>query len=604
MNENRTWSRSVWALLMGLFVVGCWPLAAAHAQDVDTIRKALNESDSPPLDLKQYGDPADLAKLPYGKELAEWAAKDNADIPQVTYTQYRTFQRTGDRDSFQRPFFAKRKRLTQHVLAVWLLGQDDRMDRVNDFVWSICEETSWILPAHESSNKYTDLGAAETASELAFTVYLLGDKMPREVRDRVYQEVNRRVITPYIEHPHAQWWWAGRNNWTAVCAGSIGEAVLLLEPDVDRQAVALAQVVDQLNRYIDHAFAPDGGCLEGVGYWNYGLCHFVGCAELLQARTKGRIDLLGQPKIAKIARYPLAVSLGPGAFASFSDAHEAGWLAPFIAVKMAERGNAPGLLGLTRGGPSWRVGEDLFDLIWWGGKKREAPPLHDELLPESGIAKLVGTAAGKQSILVAKAGTNGESHNHNDVGSFIFRVDGETYLTDPGAGLYNRDYFSSKRYENVFANSYGHSVPRIGGHLQQPGSHHKGTLSRGKGEALRIEFDKAYANPELSRAERTLALTQDGMDYRSDYAFKGAGLAVEEAFITWLPVQVHDNIARIQSDRGSVEMTADEGTFQSERLEEACKANHKHGVLTRITLAYPAASKRAVHVAMRYLPGK
>ena len=86
------------------------------------------------------------------------------------------------------------------------------------------------------------------------------------------------------------------------------------------------------------------------------------------------------------------------------------------------------------------------------------------------MARRVGTAARQARCLVAKAGNNAEQHNHNDVGSFVLRVGGTTFLCDPGAGLYNAAYFSSKRYENIFAASYGHSVPRIGGQQQLPGA--------------------------------------------------------------------------------------------------------------------------------------
>lgn len=51
----------------------------------------------------------------------------------------------------------------------------------------------------------------------------------------------------------------------------------------------------------------------------------------------------------------------------------------------------------------------------------------------------------KQTAVIAKGGNNGESHNHNDVGSFQYLADGEAFLDDLGAGEYTKDYFS----ENV-----------------------------------------------------------------------------------------------------------------------------------------------------------
>ena len=92
--------------------------------------------------------------------------------------------------------------------------------------------------------------------------------------------------------------------------------------------------------------------------------------------------------------------------------------------------------------------------------------MQDTWARDIGVAKLTGrTAGGAPVVLAAKAGHNAENHNQNDVGSFVLHVDGESLIREPGRGLYSRDYFSPRRYENVFANSFGHSVPRVGGQL-------------------------------------------------------------------------------------------------------------------------------------------
>ena len=46
----------------------------------------------------------------------------------------------------------------------------------------------------------------------------------------------------------------------------------------------------------------------------------------------------------------------------------------------------------------------------------------------------------KQTAVIAKGGNNGESHNHNDVGSFQYLADGEAFLDDLGAGEYTKDF--------------------------------------------------------------------------------------------------------------------------------------------------------------------
>ena len=74
---------------------------------------------------------------------------DVTAIPQTTYWLYREFERSGQRDSYQRPYYAKRSQLARAVLEMIVANDDAMAPAVSDLLWSICEETSWVLPAHE-----------------------------------------------------------------------------------------------------------------------------------------------------------------------------------------------------------------------------------------------------------------------------------------------------------------------------------------------------------------------------------------------------------------------------------------------------------------------
>jgi len=169
--------------------------------------------------------PEALCRTARGEALLKWAREAPEDIPQTTYSLYRRFRRTGDRKAFEGPYFAKRQRLCQAVLAAWLGGPAEPLDRVNDLIWDICEESTWVAPAHEREERwYMDLFAAETACELTHVLLLLGDRVPEEVRLRVRSEIDRRILAPYLEHAGDYWWDSGRNNWTGVCAGSCAQS--------------------------------------------------------------------------------------------------------------------------------------------------------------------------------------------------------------------------------------------------------------------------------------------------------------------------------------------------------------------------------------------
>lgn len=596
-----------YVLVAGVAVFGADAGEGAMPYSVDQIRNLLVQNADAPLTPELSAQALKgIASTPRGEQLTEWIhGAIDEPIPATTYTDYREYRRIGDRGPYQRTYFDKRTLLTKATLAAMLDDGPANMNRVNDLLWNICDEFTWVLPAHEKPQPWTiDLFAAESGAEMAHVLRLLDGKLSVEVVQRVRHEIEARLMTPYLEHAHEYWWDSGRNNWTGVCAGSLGEIFLLLEPDPARQAQAVALVLDQLTRFIDVGFEPDGGCLEGIGYWNYGLFHYVIFGEMLRNRTGGQIDLLANEKLGLIARYPLVVALDKHVFASFSDSHPEASVHPMLAAKFAERTGETALLEQVGDWDSWRLTTVLRDLLWWDGAELPAT-IADAFLPASGIGKRVVDANGLRAVLCAKAGHNAEPHNNNDVGSFIYRVGDTTWLCDPGGGLYNRDYFSPKRYENAFAASYGHSVPVIGGKGQVEGAQWRGTMAEGEAGALVVDFADAYDVPELASLVRTFHLNSDGTLVMEDVArFEGAGLEFQEALITWLDAEAEGPVVRLRGEKGALEIRSEDVAFEVERLEEASRANHAEGTLSRITATWSAAPEIHARFVMTYVPAE
>ncbi len=568
-------------------------------------------------------------------ELLRRQAPDLTQIPQTTYTLYRQFEHSGWRDGYQKVYYARRAMLTRAVLEM-MLGDDSLRDVVQDLLWSICEETTWVLPAHEEQGpeywdihppivRTTPLGAhtaltrepdaidlfsAETGASLAETIYWLGDRLEPEVVQRVRQEVERHIFKPYLAYGRKHWWFKGALNWNGVCNGSIGLAFMRLERDPRTLAEAIAMVLEGFEAYIATGFEQDGGSVEGIGYWNYGLMYFVTLAELLRERTAGKLDLLADPRLVKVAHYPLAVALRHGTFIAFGDATEDLAIEPGIAQRLSERTGVTDLMGLIvhpkqregKGVIGAKLAINLRDAAWWDGEIHPFPAsaFQDYDLPDYAVVKFVGQTAAKQPvILAAKAGHNDGHHSHTDVGSFLLNIDGENLLCDPGRGHYSREYFRQTRYGNIFNNSIGHNLPRIGNQLQAAGPEFGGRrqfqgaiISQGLVDGhkqVAIDFHKAYDLPALLLARRTLALAPETGEFVLDdhFVFDGERLAVEEGLVTWLPVKVEGAQAQIQGACSTLELTVEEpagAVFKTQSLEEDCQANHREGVLTRLVV--------------------
>ncbi len=252
----------------------------------------------------------------------------------------------------------------------------------------------------------------------------------------------------------------------------------------------------------------------------------------------------------------------------------------------------------------------LRDLLWWDGTYRPAPPVADAYLPDGGIVRLVPTAPdGAPIVLAIQAGHNGVNHNHNDVGGFVLHVGGENLLTDPGRGLYTRQFFGPERYGNIFANSYGHSVPRIGGVLQTAGRQYEGrfvdvALDRPV-RHVEIELARAYPLPNLTGARRTITLDGATVLLCDRFWFTENPLEVEEAFVTWADVEANGRSPLlVHGQRHTLRMTIEApacATWRVESLEDLCRQNAKPGVLKRLTFTLPIAEEVEARVRMEII---
>jgi hypothetical protein len=125
-------------------------------------------------------------------------------------------------------------------------------------------------------------------------------------------------------------------------------------------------------------------------------------------------------------------------------------------------------------------------------------PPQQAFLPD--LMVLVARSAGRdgeQLVLAVKGGHNGETHNHNDVGTFIVHWRGQSFICDLGAGEYVKKLFSPERYDLLATRSRGHDVPLVNGVEQSVGQQFRATefrLVEGAG-VLGVSMELAAAYP-------------------------------------------------------------------------------------------------------------
>ena len=522
----------------------------------------------------------------YCESIRQEAEKLRAEeMPEPTEDLFAIYENTGNRLIYEDVYFERRKFLAVFGLKAILDGEERDIQKLEDILEGICAEECWALPAHvnrmtdENWRTYVDLFAAETAQTLAEIASLLGGRLSQETVRTVEQEVMRRVLAPFsASRPPYSHWEYGASNWCAVCGGSVGSAAMYMLKDRPEELTAiLERICHALETYYLKSFAEDGACLEGLGYFTYGMTYFAGFAGQLYEFTKGRRDLFRSEKLARIAAFQAKCYFPSGRTVSFADGSaderfRVG-LTCYLAMKYPEAQIPPmeraaGLdgdncyrwMGLYRN-LTWT--KEYIDFLRGQGVRaeEEADAGKGNAEREAGGEENAGkkadgkeAAAGKTVLpdaqwiicrsangagMAAKGGHNGEPHNHNDVGSFFYINGKDFLLADLGCGEYTRDYFAEKRYGYLCCRSLGHNVPLIDGREQLPGGGYgcDGFRADGAGRTV-ISFAGAYGNPNLKSLVRTLDWDEATGTLQVEDCFRTTGRlqSVRENLVTqWKP---------------------------------------------------------------------
>ncbi len=528
-------------------------------------------------------------------------------IPHLPATLYLEVKRTGQREGYQNPMALRRAMLTDLCIGECLENQGRFLDPILDVAWAICEESSWAYPAHQSEltdihRPYIDLGAAMTALDLAELDALVGEALDPALHKRIYDELDRRVFTPYLER-HDHWWLyqdAGRAaNWCAVCNGGVAGAAILIEEDPARLADILARAAHSLDSYLD-SFDADGGCSEGPGYWEYGFGYYTTLADLIAWRTDGAVDFLAGDHMRQIASYPLRTLLSGDICVNFSDCSANVRYSRSQLAYLSKRLEIPALAGLALQQPAFErrsnLAHALRELFWTvpaGSEPGVKLARHDWFSDMMWMIARYDPDDPDALVLAAKGGNNQEMHNHNDVGNFIVHINGESIIPDIGLGRYTKQYFGPERYEHLANSSLGHSVPVPNGCLQGDGPDFASQLMEHRAteeeDTLELEMKDAYpAESGLASLRRQITLHRETprgwVELVDSAAFADAPGSFESAITTFSHVDLGEGGVIIRGDRSEVRITYDETTVEA-RLD----------VFEDVDLAlYPATVNRIV----------
>ncbi len=471
----------------------------------------------------------------------------NTKWKHLPVTVFLEYARNGNRSNFQRLSFNRRKKLASLVMAEVFEDEGRFVDEITNGIWAICEETYWGVPAHLSLQKAgsglpdvqeptVDLFAAETGCLIAWTDYLIGEKLDKIsllIRERMSFEMDRRILTPNLERE--DFWWMGFNrknvnNWNPWVNSNWLTSALLMEQNEDRRIAAIHKSMITLDNFIN-IYPDDGGCDEGPGYWSRAGASLFDCLEILHSASNGKIDFFDQPLIKEMGRYIYKAYISGEYYINFADASGKMGINPAVVFRYGKSINDAKMMGFAsfaarqknygnaalsgsfgvfnRQLPAFFILNDLQNY------PAAEPLIRDFWLPDIqvfGARSVEGSSDG--FYIAGKGGHNNESHNHNDVGNFIIYYNGKPVFIDIGAATYNAKTFSRYRYEIWNMQSAFHNLPTINGVMQQSGRQYAAmdVFYEANENLVTFSLDIASAYPEEAKVKswiRSIKLNRD-----------------------------------------------------------------------------------------------
>ena len=468
----------------------------------------------------------------------------------------------------------KRSNLFALVVGESVEGKGRYIEAIMNGIWSVCEESFWGLSAHltlqkngiglpDVSEPTVDLTAAETASMLAVSDYLIGDKLDKVtplIRKRIFYEVKRRVLTPMET---GNYWYLGKgnpnyrpNNWNPWIMSNCLTANLLLEPDETLRKKNTLLYMDYADKYIN-GLGEDGGCEEGPGYWSGAVGCVFDILSLLNDATGKNLTISKMPLFQKMASYIYKMHIAGKNFVDIADGQPQvipdGLFLHRIGIEVGDKNLAGfGGWGFQNFGVDVRYifggmrSRAIFNLMNY--KACAAYPAALPNLPHTFISDIqVMCARTEDGLFVGThGGNNGESHNHNDVGDFIIYANGYPAIIDVGAGTYTAKTFSNKRYDLWFNTSSYHNLPTINGIEQKDGSNFKATkveyLPTDSVTSLKLDIATAYPKDAgiVSWIRTVSAYKKSSIEVSDNYILSNAPTSITQSLMTVCPTDINE----------------------------------------------------------------
>lgn len=470
----------------------------------------------------------------------------------IDATAYLAYERTGERQIMETPLKENRIAFNALIMAELAEGKGRFVDQLINGTWHLSHAPSWVLSAHlprqqtrrslpDPGQQIIDLGSGALGAQMSVAYHFFHetfDKVDPVISKVLKDAIRKQILDPYLEPANQKpnWWLAYDlnpgtvvNNWNPWCNADVILCFLLVEDNQERLERAVRQSLKSVDKFLAYV-KVDGACEEGPAYWGHAAGKLYDYLQIINDATSGRISLFGDKQIKAMGEYISRSFVRDGWVVNFADASAKLSFTPSLIYNYGTAVSSQEMkdfaiynLGRKSDGNFTRPNPVTWNDVYRALESLKCIVPMTESVDQinakiaSGVSYETCLAELRKSVpaltwypetqfcyvtnksdwfFAAKGGHNNESHNHNDIGTFLLYKGTVPMFVDAGVGTYTKKTFSSERYTIWSMQSEWHNLPVINGVAQKNGAEYRASNvyvnGKSSSKVFRLDISGAY----------------------------------------------------------------------------------------------------------------
>ena len=429
-------------------------------------------------------------------------------------------------------------------------------------------------------------------------------------------------------------WWLGFvlkkggviNNWTPWCNADALLCFLLMEKDPVKLEHAIRQSARSVDLFLEYV-SQDGACEEGPSYWGHAAGKLYDYLQIMYDASGGKFDMFSDKRIKDMGEYISRSYVQDGWVVNFADASARQGYSPSVIYNYGKAVGSQEMMDFAVHGlakddrfknPTPVFGNDVYRSL---ESLRTLKNIEDASNEMNRRIQEGETVVSCQKYLRRdvpgfvwypqtefcymrsgdwfvgmKGGHNNESHNHNDIGTFLLYIDGTPVFVDAGVGTYTKKTFGPDRFSIWSMQSDWHNLPMINGSSQVFGAQHRSSdvvaSEKKSGGLFRLDIAGGYMDAaECKSWVRQYELKGSVLTITDTYELNKRVSADVENFLVQGEVVIGDDAVLVKNGDLTVRMEYPKGMTPSVdvmELDDPRLSNVWGNNLKRISFTSPA----------------